>query len=1197
MASAEQHQTTTSDSATNGEAECGYALYPAVHSCVAGHRVMKLAGRTINLVLEDSIGENTAAKAQKLFEERGFTVTKAPQDTSGDDIDVLIGTDNNRGADHEYLNGKFEPSISVKKDDGYALRISAADRVIAIMGTDNSGAFYGVTTLDQILEQADGGLTDTLIEDYADVKFRGFIEGFYGTPWSHENRKDLMSFGGDYKMNSYLYGPKNDPYHASRWREPYPAEKLAELKELVGKGLETNVEFVWAAHVGGKIDLGSEADVQALKNKFDQMYGIGVRQFAIFFDDSATNNDQLVNFITRMDSEYIKPKGDVKPIIFCPQYYRKDSGSQATINYLKNISRFPKDVQIMWTGDNVVSPVNQSVIDWVTQYIDRPVYVWWNYPVNDLGRANYVHMGPSRGLQAGVKNVSGFASNPMNQAQASKVSLFSVADYTWNTDKYDYEQSWRDSFGHVIRDDPQAAKALGTFSANASHGLNPFDAGESLYLLPQLETFKQQFAAGEDVSDSGASLTRSFEDIVKAVDTLKAYQGTNGISRELTPWLDEMKKIAQASRNTVQGILGLGEISADDLASVQAAMNLVSERRAELKVAVSSSSRVVAQKEIVPFTEEILSLVEIRLMERLSLPPKMRGFGSTTLDYTRMLDGDMATATDSGAVVSRGAYFGVNLGRKTHINNLLIAMDDTKYYKSGVLEASVDNRTWTKVAEFETSTITAQELNIDAQFLRYRATDEFTDENTGSPNRGLSVKEFQVNVEKPAEVYTNVSTLKTHTLTFEGASAALRNVAEITLEPGDYFGFQFNRLKNARALRIDDGLKFLIPEFSADGRNWSAMSWSDQKVNEAKYVRVRNASQEAKEFALAELSVSFGGATSPSATVHNASVYSGSVRNIVDGDSSTYLWLKGSSGNRHFIFDLGSEIPVYDVLINSDKDVLSSGEIELSSDGVSWRDPITFAGARNINVVDVGGKSARYVKLTDRVQSNWLKIHEVKVNTTVKEDASVLSGDLDGLEKLLDLDIFSGVDVGNTGGELTYNNINTPDATNLILMKNSGSQVGLKVRKSVQADATGTGDSAWIDAGTFTGAYHNIDLRKYAPVAEIKLEWGVNSDLQVNELYVGNSDQRIVDVTSLKELIGRYDSEGEFGNYGSARSLEAILTVAGGFEKQGELQKAVEQMRLFKRLLDQRRQSEMVSEKAYRVLASSADYLIEKWQV
>lgn len=1080
-----------------GKALGKYIFYPEVHRSAYGDGVIQLTGKTINLVIEDSVSVNTSAKAQNIFEKRGFTVTKAERAASADDIDVLIGIDNGKGVDDAYLNGKFDPAVSVKKDDGYVLKTSEADRVIAIMGADNSGAFYGVTTLDQILEQADGAMTDVLLEDYADIKFRGFIEGFYGTPWSHENRKDLMAFGGDFKMNSYLYGPKNDPYHATQWKDPYPADKLAELKELVDQGLATNVQFVWAAHVGGKINHGSEADIQALKNKFDQMYGIGVRQFAIFFDDSATNNDQLVSFITRLDSEYIKPKGDVKPIIFCPQYYRKDSGSQATINYLQSISKFPKDVQIMWTGDNVVSPIKQSVVDWVTQYIQRPVYIWWNYPVNDLGRAGYVHMGPSKGLNAGVKNISGFASNPMNQAQASKVSLFSIADYTWNTDAYDYEQSWQDSFDNIIQDNPKAASALRIFSQNASHGLNPFDAGESLYLLAQMNAFKQAFAGGEDISESGASLVRAFEEIISAVDTLKAYPGTNGISGELMPWLDKMRKITQASRNAVQQLMELSEISADDPASIQAAMQLLSERRAELKTAVSAS-KIVAQKEITPFIEEILNLLETQLLETLSLPSKMLGFGSMTTGYAKMLDGDMTTAavTDSGAVVSSGAYFGVNLGKKTHIDNVLIVMDNTRYYKKGTLEASMDNTTWTEVAEFDTSTVSVQGLDLDAKFLRYRATDEFTDGNTGSPNRGLSVLEFQVNVEQPAKIYTNVFELENQTLTFERASTALWNVAGITLKPGDYVGFQFNKLKNAHSLKIDGGLKFLTSEFSADGTHWSAIPWSDPHITAAKYIRLSNKTQEARTFTLTELSVKFGGSPSLSATAQNISIYEGNAGNMVDGNPATYLWLKPSSG-RHFIFDLGSETPIYDMLINSEKDLVSSGTIEFSSDGISWRDPITFSNAGEMNIVDCGGELARYVKLTDGVQNKWLKVHEVEINKNVKEDTFVLSGNLRELDKLLDSDIFSYIDFGNSAGALTYNNINKPGATHLILMKNEGSAVKLMVRKAGQSAAE------WIDAGTWTGMYQNVDLRAFMPISEIKLKWEKDSGLRLSELFVG----------------------------------------------------------------------------------------------
>ena len=73
----------------------------------------------------------------------------------------------------------------------------------------------------------------------------GTIEGFYGLPWGQEGRISQFKFYGKYKMNTYIYGPKDDVFHgfSKRWREPYPADMAKDLKELVKVAKQNKVNF------------------------------------------------------------------------------------------------------------------------------------------------------------------------------------------------------------------------------------------------------------------------------------------------------------------------------------------------------------------------------------------------------------------------------------------------------------------------------------------------------------------------------------------------------------------------------------------------------------------------------------------------------------------------------------------------------------------------------------------------------------------------------------------------------------------------------------------------------------------------------------------------------------------------------------------------------------------------------------------
>lgn len=135
-----------------------------------------------------------------------------------------------------------------EKSGAYKLVISPQGKV-GIGAHDERGAFYAMQTLRQLGKKNGNGEAVALpvgeITDWPDIEFRGTVEGFYGTPWSHEARLSQLRFYGQNKMNTYIYGPKDDPYHSSpHWRDPYPADQAAQIKELVKTARENHVDFV-----------------------------------------------------------------------------------------------------------------------------------------------------------------------------------------------------------------------------------------------------------------------------------------------------------------------------------------------------------------------------------------------------------------------------------------------------------------------------------------------------------------------------------------------------------------------------------------------------------------------------------------------------------------------------------------------------------------------------------------------------------------------------------------------------------------------------------------------------------------------------------------------------------------------------------------------------------------------------------------
>ncbi|MCX7624668.1 MAG: protein O-GlcNAcase [Candidatus Sumerlaeaceae bacterium] len=281
----------------------------------------------------------------------------------------------------------------------------------------------------------------------------GVVEGFYGRPWTHEERLAIIRFLGEMGLNSYCYAPKDDPYHRKEWREPYPEAEFQKLLELVRACRRAKVTFCFAISPGLDIEYSNPADLALLLKKLELLNKAGVQSFALFFDDvpSTFRHESDAKAFPSFAAAHAKLANDVyaqlkqwnsnASLIVCPtEYYHSDPTP-----YLTELgSKLHPDIPIIWTGRGVCSPtIDAPDLLRIRTVLGRKPFIWDNYPVNDYDEG-HIYLGPIRhrtplmGL-----NVAGYWSNPMNESELSKIPLMTIADFYRSPETYNPENSWR----------------------------------------------------------------------------------------------------------------------------------------------------------------------------------------------------------------------------------------------------------------------------------------------------------------------------------------------------------------------------------------------------------------------------------------------------------------------------------------------------------------------------------------------------------------------------------------------------------------------------------------------------------------------------------------------------------------------------------------------------------------------------------
>ncbi|MBR4859475.1 MAG: beta-N-acetylglucosaminidase domain-containing protein [Clostridia bacterium] len=382
-------------------------------------------------------------------------------------------------------------------------------------------------------------------EDYPLFAERGYIEGFYGSPWSFESRREMLKMMSFYGMNTHYYAPKDDPYHRDKWDELYPERELSELAELLGICNENFVDFYFCIAPGLSMKYSSETDFAKLTCKAEQLYSIGVRNFGLLLDDIPDNlyfdedktafDGEAVNAHIAVSNKFhafLKSLSNVCRLTVCPLQYH----GRGDEYYISKLGKgLDSSIKIFWTGKNICSQeltVREAVVfENATNHM--PLY-WDNFPVNDAEMQNEMHLGYLNGREPDLYRYShGIISNTMEYCLSSKIPLLTVCDYLWNPVAYDGFSSWHKACKIVFEDDYY--KVMPFFDNLL---ISCLKVENSPMLNEALNDSQQKFFGG-DIDGAKAVMADYIGRLSACVEYLETVE--NPVIAELGPWIEKQK--------------------------------------------------------------------------------------------------------------------------------------------------------------------------------------------------------------------------------------------------------------------------------------------------------------------------------------------------------------------------------------------------------------------------------------------------------------------------------------------------------------------------------------------------------------------------------------------------------------------------------------------------------------------------------
>ena len=373
---------------------------------------------------------------------------------------------------------------------------------------------------------------DLVLSDQPHFTFRGVIEGFYGKPWSHEQRLRSLDFFGDFGMNAYFIAPKDAPWQRFNWRAPFKNDFLDLTRQLVVRGALNGVNVAVCVSPGLSVKYSDPSDIDAVITRYQQLYEIGVNHFGLLWDDiswelqhpedikqySSTAKAHS-DFSNKVYEKLLSIDSEIK-LTVCPMHYN----GRGVIPYIEELgSQLSPEINLMWTGRQICSEyldISDAII--FENSAHRKPFYWDNFPVNDGSMQPNLYIGPIRGREKGLHNHSiGLLSNPMLQGEASLIPLSTVGEYLWNSEKYVAEDAWERALEKIIpiKDERTSLRHFFRTSLGSTVGGDPapdlrkvFNEGVALWRSGKIEASSEVFrnAGNEIIGHYKTLMTQTF---------------------------------------------------------------------------------------------------------------------------------------------------------------------------------------------------------------------------------------------------------------------------------------------------------------------------------------------------------------------------------------------------------------------------------------------------------------------------------------------------------------------------------------------------------------------------------------------------------------------------------------------------------------------------------------------------------------